>query len=320
MTRPAQSLRLPLAATAMQHRFEYNGLTWLDIMYPTTEQLGYLREHYPFHPLHLEDLVARLQRPKIDDDLDQEYTFIVLHFPIFNEMIRLPEVSEVDIFIGRDFVVTSHDGRLRSMMRLVQSAAEEKNQNRLMSRGSGFLLYQILETLINTTFPMVYRIDEKVDELDTDIFKQDARRSAEEISYLRRDIISLRRIIKPNLPVVNSLANRERYFLQVDEDIYFGNLVDSLARMWDMLEEIKELIEGLDATLYNLVSYRLNQEMKVFTSVSVIFLPLTLIASILGMNVIIPFSETPWALPLIIILMIALAAAMVAYFRRSKIL
>jgi magnesium transporter len=319
MSQTASSLRLPLAPTAMQHRFEHNGLTWLDIMYPTTEQLGHLREQYQFHPLHLEDLVARLQRPKIDDDVEQEYTFLVLHFPIFNAMIRLPEVSEVDIFIGRDFIVTSHDGRLHAMMRLVQSATEEKHRDRLMGRGSGFLLYQILETLINTTFPMVYRLDAKVDELDADIFEQDTRRSAEEISYLRRDIISLRRIIKPNLPVVNSLANRERHFLQVDEDIYFGNLVDSLARMWDMLEEIKELIEGLDATLYNLVSYRLNQEMKVFTSVSVIFLPLTLIASILGMNVVIPFSNHPWALLLIIVLMIALAAIMVAFFRRRKI-
>jgi magnesium transporter len=125
----------------------------------------------------------------------------------------------------------------------------------------------------------------------------------------------MRRIIKPNIPVVRSLEIRERTFLRVDEEEYFGDLTDGLNKLWDMLEEQKEIIEGLNDTLAGVTSYRLNEEMKTFTLISVIFLPMTLIASILGMNVIIPYSDNPWSLPLSLLFMALLGFGMFAYFR-----
>jgi magnesium transporter len=306
---------MSLAPVAMQRRIEHNGLTWVDFLYPGADQVAYLRSHYPFHQLHLDDLLSRLQRPKIDDNQEEHYTFIVLHFPVFNAQTRLPTLSEIDIFVGRDYIVTGHDGRLKALIRMVQQASDTRVQEQLMSRGSGFLLYRIIECLINTCTPMLYQLDEKLDRLDEQIFKRDVRQLVEELSFLRRDIISMRRIIKPNLPVVRSLAARERPYLSVDEDAYFGDLADSMAKIWDMLEEHKEIIEGLDATLSSLTSHRINTEMKIFTLITVIGMPMTIIGGIYGMNVPLPWQEHPVSLLIALVLMFTVPLVMFLVFR-----
>lgn len=317
---PPKLAKLTGAPAAMRKHFVQGDFTWIDVMYPTRDEVFALGEHHQFHPLHIEDVLSRNQRPKIDDNDEDGYVFLVLHFPLFDEVERLSVVSEVDIFIGRNFVITFHDGRLRPMRRMTQTAADERGAELLLGRGAGFLLYRIIEALINYCFPMLYRLDEKLDTAEEALFKADGKRVVEELSYLRRDIISLRRIIKPNISVVRMLAVRERDYIQLDEEQYFGDLVDGLNRIWDMLEEQKEIIEGLDSTLFNVMSYRLNQEMKSFTLISVIMLPMTLLASILGMNVFIPYAEHPLALPVVLAGMLLIGASLFLYFRYRRLL
>lgn len=307
------------APAAMRKVFVQGTLTWVDVMYPTRDEVFALGEHYQFHPLHIEDVLSRIQRPKLDDNDEAGYVFLVLHFPLFDEVERLSVISEVDIFVGRDFVITFHDGRLRPLRRLTQTAADERGSELLLGRGTGFLLYRLIEALINYCFPMLYRLDEKLDAAEEAMFKGDTPRTVQELSYIRRDIIALRRILKPNLPVVRLLAGRERDYLRLDEEQYFGDLVDGLNRLWDMLEEQKEIIEGLDSTLSSLTSYRINQEMKIFTLISVIMLPMTLVASILGMNVAIPYSEHPMALPVVLAVMAVIAVGLYLYFRHKRL-
>jgi len=300
----------------MEHEIEHENLTWLDIRYPTDEQITYLQERFHFHPLHLEDVRSHLQRPKLDDADDQHYIFLVLHFPFYDEQNRVSTISEIDCFVGRDFFVMTHDGKLRALQHLIHDAQEhEVLRSRLMGRGSGYLLYRITEALINACYPMIYRIYQKLDRLDAEMFRISTQETVQDLSFIRRDIISLRRIIKPNIAVLNELAGSDHDFLRLEEDEYFGDLVDGLTKIWDMLEEQKELIEGLDSTLFSLTSFRLNQEMKTFTLISVIFLPMTLIASILGMNVPLPGQDNPFALIASILLMILVAGGMVVYFR-----
>lgn len=306
------------APAAIRKHFTEGGLTWVDVIYPTRDEVHSLGEHYGFHPLHREDVLSRIQRPKLDDNDDEEYVFLVLHFPVFDEVERLSMISEVDIFVGADFVATFHDGRLRPMRRLAQTAGDERGSALLLGRGTGFLLYRIIEALVNYCFPMLHRLDEKLDAVEEAMFKSDARRTVQELSYLRRDIIALRRIVKPNIPVVRMLAGREREFLRLDEEAYYGDLVDGLNRIWDMLEEQKEIIEGLDSTLSSLMSHRINQEMKTFTLISVIMLPMTLVASVLGMNVVIPFADHPLSLFAAIALMSTLAVGLFLYFRSRR--
>jgi magnesium transporter len=303
---------------AIRKHFTENGLTWVDVIRPTRDEIHALGEHYGFHPLHREDVLSRIQRPKLDDNDDEEYVFLVLHFPVFDEVERLSTISEVDIFVGADFVVTFHDGRLRPMRRLAQTAGDERGSALLLGRGSGFLLYRILEALVNYCFPMLHRLDEKLDAVEEAMFKSNTRRTVQDLSYLRRDNIALRRIVRPNLPVLRLLASREREFLRLDEEAYFGDLVDGLNRAWDMLEEQKEIVESLDATLFSLTSHRINEEMKLFTLITVIIGPMTLISGILGMNVVIPFADFPWALPLVLVVMLSIGVGLYLYFRSRR--
>jgi magnesium transporter len=185
------------------------------------------------------------------------------------------------------------------------------------ARGPGFLLYSILAELTHACSPMLLQLYQKLDDIDERIFKDNVKTTVEELSYLRRDIISLRRIIKPNIPVLRSLSSRDRPFLQLDTATYFGDLSDNLATTWDMLEEQKEIIEGLDATLNSVSSHRINQEMKIFTLITVICLPMTLLASIVGMNVYMPLADHPFALPILLLIMVVLAFGMLAFFRRK---
>ncbi|WP_129630440.1 magnesium transporter CorA family protein [Candidatus Oscillochloris fontis] len=305
---------------SIQNCFTEGGLTWVDVAYPTRDDVLSIAGHYQFHPLHTEDVLSKLQRPKIDENEEAQYVFLVLHFPVFHAIDRLSIASEVDIFAGRDYVVTFHDGQLRPMRRIAQTADDERGRQLLMGRSSGFLIYRQIESMINYCFPMLYRLDEKLNALEESIFKRDVQSTVEELSYLRRDIIALRRILKPNIPVIRYLAARELDYLRLDEDAYFGDLTDGMTRLWDMLEEQKEIIEGLDATLSSLTSHRINQEMKIFTLISVIMLPMTLVASILGMNVAIPYAEHPLALPVTIAVMVVIAGGLYLFFRLKRMI
>lgn len=310
---------LPVRRTSQQEMV-YQNLKWLDLVRPGESQLANLQKQYHFHSLHLEDVLSRLQRPKIDDnpegEQEQRYVFLVLHFPVFDKANRLAVVSEVDIFAGADYVITMHDGRLKPLARLVKNATDEETvRTQIMGGGSGYLLYRIIETLVVACFPMIYRVDQHLDRIEASIFGRNVHAIVQELSFVRRDIIAMRRIIRPNIPVVRSLEMRERTYLRLDEEVYFGDLTDGLSKLWDMLEEQKEIIENLNATLDSLTSHRINEEMRIFTLISVIMLPMTLIASILGMNVTIPYSDHSLALPVSLVIMLIPALAMYAYFR-----
>jgi magnesium transporter len=146
------------------------------------------------------------------------------------------------------------------------------------------------------------------------------RRTVQEISIVRRDIISFRRIVKPLIPVVNSLERKNRPFLRGDMEEYFGDVADGLSRIWDTLEEFKEVIEGLSDTISTLTNNRINEIIKVLTIISVILLPLTLITGLFGMNVDFPggWEHEPYAFELILGSMLVVMIAMLAYFRWRK--
>jgi magnesium transporter len=292
-------------------------LRWLDIQSPTPAEMQYLQKDYPFHPLDLDDCLSNVQRPKLDTYEEEEYLFLVLHFPLFDPFQRLAKPAEVDIFIGRDYVITVHDGRLKVLNQLRASCeADEAVRNRLMGRGSGLLLYHIIDQLVNYCFPILDKVGQHIDRVEHEIFERNTRVLVQELSYVRRDIISLRRIVKPNIPVLRQFEARSFPFLQLDEEVYFGDILDHANRQWDMLEDDKDIIEGLNGTLDSLMSHRINEVMKILTLISVVLLPMTLVASVYGMNVsTLPLAQHPFSFVLVMGLMALCAVVMLAYFK-----
>jgi magnesium transporter len=317
-TRPRMTAPTPTAPRGIHvSSINYNGVTWVDVVHPTETEIEWLQRNYGFHPLHLDDTLSKIQRPKIDDADD--YTFIVMHFPVYSKLVRVTTASEVDIFVGPSYVITVHMGNLKPLVRLFKQCAEEPEvRARVMGRSVGYLLYNVVDKLVDYCFPILNKIDQNIEQIEDEIFEARVRHIVQEISIIRRDIISFRRIVKPLIPVLGSLERKTRPFLHEDMEEYFGDISDHLSKIWDTLEDYKEVIEGLSDTLNSLTSNRTNEIIRVLTIISVIILPLTLISGIYGMNITLPLEKYPLAFEIVIASMVGVIIAMLAFFRWRK--
>ncbi|MDQ3930831.1 MAG: magnesium/cobalt transporter CorA [Chloroflexota bacterium] len=317
-TRPKGAAPATVTPHALNVRqLSLGALTWVDIVRPTEAEIEWLRRRYNFHPLHLDDTLSKIQRPKIDDT--DEYTFIVMHFPVYSRLVRVTAPSEVDIFLGPNYVITVHGGNLKPLSRFFeQCQADAALREKVMGRSVGYLLYQIVDKLVDYCFPILNKIDQNIERVDEDIFEDRVRHTVLEISIIRRDIIAFRRIIKPLLPVITSLERKNRPILNEDMEEYFGDIVDHLNKIWDTLEDYKEVIEGLSDTITSLTNNRINDIIKVLTIISVILLPLTLISGIYGMNIRLPAQDSPYAFEVVLGSMVLVIMAMLAFFRWRK--
>ncbi len=292
-------------------------MTWVNVERPTRDEIEWLRQNYPFHPLHLDDCLSKIQRPKIDEH--EDHLFIVLHFPVFNKMAGVTVASEVDIFIGADYFVTVHAGDIKPLRRMFQECfSNQATRQELTGRSTGYLLYRVVDRLVDYCFPILNKIESNLEAVEDTIFEENVRQTVRDISVIRRDILNFRRIVKPQIPVIASLERKKTPFLQEDLEAYFGDISDHVAKIWDILEDFKEMVDGLAATNDSLTSYRLNEVMKILTTISVIMLPLTLVSGIYGMNIQLPMMEHPLAFLMVIGVMVAIAVGMLAYFRRRR--
>ena len=294
-----------------------NKVSWIDIVHPSPEDIDHLRRYYPFHPLDLEDCLSSIERPKVDEYDD--YSFLVMHFPIYDPDEQISRISEVDVFIGSGYLITLHDGELRPLTRLFgECQQDERARARHMSRGAGQLLYGILDRTVDYVMRILSQVGARIDRVEGQVFTQDMRHIVEEISVIRRDVIALRRIIKPQIGVMSNLERKDRPFIREGMEVYFGDIVDGFSRAWDELEDHREVIESLSATSDSITSYRINETMRTLTVISLVLLPLTLLAGIYGMNVELPFGDHPLAFYGIVVLMVAIVVGLVLYFRRRK--
>jgi magnesium transporter len=293
----------------------WGDFTWINIEQPTEEETEYLAQNYPFHPLDLDDCLSRIQRPKIDQYKD--YLFVVLHFPVFNKEARVTTPSQVSVFIGQNYLITLHKGELKPLVKLFRECEiDEESRQENFSSGPGYLLYRIIDRLVDYCLPIANKMLENIEDVEDSIFSNRGRSQIKEISMIRRDIISFRRIIWPMRAVIGSLEPKIRRFAKMDLTVYFGDTVDHLDKIWDALDEYKEIIEGLNDTHDSLASNNTNEVMRILTIIATIFMPITLIASLWGMNIPLPFARSGNALLYIILIMIGIISGMLYFFRR----
>jgi len=298
-------------------QIDAEGLRWVNIEEPGAAERGWLEEHFDFHALDLEDVLSRNQRPKIDTYDD--YLFIVLHFPIFDPSVGRLGAGELDLFVGPDFLITIPNQPLQPVEYLFERCrSKEELREQLFSRGSGYLLYRVVDDSFDYCFPMLRKIGNKLDALEEEIFEGRSEEIVRDISNAKQEIINFRKVIRPERPVLRDLESVKHRYLAPDLDleIYFDDIVDANERIWDMLENYKEVIEALEESNESVISHRVNDILRVLTSISVIVLPLTLIASVWGMNVRVPGEGDMTAFWVVVGAMFVLLVGMVAYFRR----
>jgi len=290
-------------------------LRWINIEHPRPVDRAWLEEHFDFHPLDYEDVFSRNQRPKVDEYDD--YLFVVLHFPAYDKTLRRLSAAELDVFVGPDYVVTLPNQPIQPLGYLFERCrTREELRDQLFSNGPGYLLYKIVDDCVDASFPMLRKMGNKLERLEDDIFE--GERSAEivrDISNVKQEIINFRRVVRPQRSALKDLEATKRY-IPDDLEIYFDDINDASERVWDLLENYKEVVEALESTNEAVLSHRLNDTFRILTAISVIVLPLTLIASIWGMNSRVPGEGTHEGFWVVVGIMVVVLAATIALFKR----
>lgn len=300
------------------HKISGERITWIDIPDPTLHDVGILRRFYPnLHPLNLEDILSPIERPKIDEHDD--YIFVVMHFPVFDHRQRLSRASEVNFFVGRNFVISVHEGRLKSLTALFEACRVDTSSCRsTLGSSSGHAFYVMLDKLVDHIFPMLEKVDSNLHRIEDDIFDAEGVDLIRDIALVRRDTLALRRIVRQQVMILTQIERMKSSLIHEDLEDYFGDLVDHIQRARDIVEEDVEIIAGFSETADTLISHKINAVIRILTVFSVIMLPLTFVTSMFGMNVGLPLQEHPDAFIMITVLMLAITGAMLAYFRYRR--
>ena len=293
------------------------GLTWVHVTAPDQEVAMELAERFGWHPLDVEDILSKRQRPKVDDYPD--YLFAVLHFPWYDSSVQRLNAAELDIVLGPDYLVTMPNVPLLPVDRLFNRCAEDEEfREELFAKGSGRLLYEVLDDLFDYCFPILDKIAHKLDKIEDDIHEVRSEELVRDISNVKQEIISYRKIIKPQRPTLRVLERNVERFLPEELELYFDDIVDASERIWDLLDNYKEVVEALEDTNESVIAHRHNDVLRVLTVFSVILLPLTLIASVFGMNVVYPGEGTHAAFWVIIAIMVLTIFGMLGFFRWKR--
>jgi magnesium transporter len=298
---------------------EWSGLRWINIERPRHADQAWLEERFDFHPLDYEDVFSRNQRPKVDEY--EDYLFIVLHFPRYDKRMGRLNAAELDIFIGPDYIVTLPNEPLEPVEYLFERCrANEEARDQHFGKGSGYLLYRIIDSCVDASFPMLRKMGNKLERIEQDIFEGRSEEVVRDISNVKQEIINFRKIVRPQRATFRDLERNKARYIPEDLDIYFDDINDAWERIWDMLENFKEVVEGLEGTNESVLAHRGNQTFRILTAFSVIMLPLTLIASIWGMNVHVPGQGDVGAFYAVIAVMLVTLGTLLYYFRKRGFL
>jgi magnesium transporter len=295
------------------------GLTWIHVDAPTKDEAEELAERFGWHALDVEDVLSKRQRPKVDDYVEEGYLFAVLHFPVYDSSIGRLNAAEIDIFLGPDYLVTLPAVELLPVTRLFRRCSEDDAlREQLFSKGSGRLLYEVLDDLFDYCFPILDKIGHKLDVIEDDMFEGRSMEVVRDISNVKQEIISYRKIIKPERSTLRLFERHVERFLPEELELYFDDIVDASERIWDLLDNYKEVVEALEGTNESVISHQQNRVLQILTIFSVVILPLTLISGIFGMNVDFPGYGTHTAFWLIVGVMAATIVGMLGFFRWKR--
>src|SRR4051794_8991909 len=293
------------------------GLTWVHLDRPDEAVVRALAERFGWHELDVEDVLSKRQRPKIDEYPD--YLFVVLHFPFYDKSVQRLNAAELDVFLGPDYVVTLPAVPLLPVTRLFTRCREDEQlRNELFANGSGRLLYEILDDLFDYCFPILDKIGHKLDAIEDDMFEGASQEVVRDLSNVKQEIISYRKIIKPQRSTLRGLERYVERFLPEALELYFDDIVDATERIWDLLDNYKEVVEALEDTNESVISHRQNDVLRLLTIFSVTMLPLTLLTGIFGMNVDFPGYGTHAAFLIIVGAMVVVLGGMLAFFRINR--
>ncbi|MBP9732113.1 MAG: magnesium transporter CorA family protein [Candidatus Magasanikbacteria bacterium] len=267
-------------------------LTWIHISRIDPEAIEYLKNNFKFHSLDIEDIKTEHPTPKLD--VYKNYLFLIAqvpHLKISNEKIISHEVG---VFIGDGYVITIQESKNREIKNLFYRCANNRKiRNEWMEKGSGFLLYNILNELFSEVGSSLRAIGKQLAVIEDEVYREEGQTVSEikQLGQHRRNIHTVRRIIDPQRFIISTLSHTRRTFLDESLSIYFDDVRDLLDRLWVVTESYSQTSDGLHWTIESIINQRTTKVISALTVISVAFMPLTLLSGIYGMNIDLPLAH-----------------------------
>lgn len=306
----------------MLKKLSAKGFHWIDISQPTEDDIKYVKENFGIRDVVLNRLIPPMKRSELEEY--NEYFFIILHFPIFDADGRRSRPEELDIIITKDTIITSHNGHLtehNNFFSICKECAAEKSV--YLGKGHVHLLFHLLDSLIDAQMPMLDHIAENISKIEENVFKGQEQEMLREIAIVKRDIIDFRRIIKPQHSILESLTRKafhlfgEKYMQGFER--HAQEIIGSNIKIWNTIENHKEMIESIEGTNESLLSYKLNETMKLLTAVSVILTPMALIINVFGMSFgEFPLRDNPYGFWIVMLFILLTGIILTLYFKTRK--
>lgn len=301
------------------HEIKIKKLRWIDIPHYREPELEALNQEFDFHPLDLKACLPPLQRPKLV--AYPEYTFMILQFPVYDRNTRKIDSVEIDFFIGKDYLITVHDGRHPVMAEFFEQCAQDlqARQNHFQESAAA-LLYELLNRLLISIFPMLNHVSQDIDEVENHILSENQQTVITELLILKRNIVNFRKIMQAHKHVIEKLIENHSLPLSaVKFRLYFKGLIEQTKEIWDSLANYQDTVNALHDAHASLINTKSNQAMKVLSAFAVIIFPLTLIAAIFAMRTEgMPFVTHPHSFWYIVSGMALLGSTMMIIFKRRK--
>ncbi|MCG8403372.1 MAG: magnesium/cobalt transporter CorA [Firmicutes bacterium] len=290
-------------------------LLWVDVFDFNEQELSYVARIFDFHYLAVEDCVQHSPRAKVDSY--EKYYFFVLHALRYmedsDEEITL---EQLNVFINSNYVVTVHRRSLPTLGRMARECLNKKT--RYLEKGPDMFLYHILDGFTDEYFPILDRIDQRVDELEDQLYEQPNKEITEEFLALKRTILALRRAILPQKRMFSGVSGRYAFQVSKESEPYYLDLVDHIERIADSLAGFRDLLDGVLETYYSTITARTNESIRVLTVISFIFMPLTFVTGFFGMNVPLPAQYSGWSTLAITLGLASATGIMFLIFKKKK--
>lgn len=292
-----------------------DALLWVSLENPDDAEFSILTNIFHFHPLTIEDCMSSgYQPPKVDDF--GEYIFLIVHSAHSADEIGGLETDEINLYLGKNYLVTVFQREKSMPVETVMNRI--KKDERLAQNGSDFLCHAVLDAMVDEYMPFIDNMEDEIDLLEDRVLSKPNPETMERIINLKHSIMTLRRIISPMREVMNRLSRDEFAMIDLQSRIYFRDIYDHLVRIQDLSDTIRDIVSGTMDIYLNSTSLRLNEVMKALTIVSTIFLPLSFLAGVYGMNFLYQLPEYDWKFGIAFfwVICIAVAGGMLLFFKK----
>lgn len=291
-------------------------VTWINIDgLHDVKLLEDLGNHFGIHPLVLEDVLSTGQRPKLEES--EDYLFVIINMLDYVDQEEQISTEQVSLIVGKNYVISfqEHEGDIFDPVR----ERLRSRKGRITRQGSDYLAYALIDTIVDNYFRILEKVGDRIENMEDLVIEKAVPETLQDIRAIKREMIFLRRSAWPLREVISTLERTEMGIIRKSTRIYLRDVYDHIIQVVDTIETMRDMVSGLQDIYMSSVSNSMNEVMKVLTIIATIFIPLTFIAGIYGMN----FEHMPelkyqWAYPGVWLVMVVVAIVMVVFFRRKR--